>query len=173
MRIITAIMLLCMAVPAVAQKKQSATSSLDVDRLYAKYKGKESITLYTPQEEIRANIVIQYNEAGKPSAVILYGTYTSGAAITNIIESLTAAKEKAGYKHTSSDKSYLPGQEQMPEVLRDVVNVEVYQKGTQYAKYGPVYALLQDSNSDAKESFYFEVGDLRRQARGATQPFTF
>jgi hypothetical protein len=154
-------------------KKPRATATLDVDRLYAKYKNKEAITLYTPQENITANVEIRYNDAGKPSAVILYGTYTSAEAINSMIDNLIKAKEKVGYRHTSSDKCILPKQEGFPDILQTSVQVEVYQKGSQYAKYGPSYPLLISVGLEGKHDFYFEVGDVRRLDSAKKEPFTF
>jgi hypothetical protein len=127
--------LLCLyAIILLSQTGHSQTSSrptqqLDVDNLYKKYKDKDSVKLYFASEELYAKIKVEHNKNGKPSAVIMYGVCLGSSSIKEIIENLQAQKEKAGYRYVTSGSVLVPGEDEFAEV-------SIYQKGTQYAKYG-------------------------------------
>ncbi|MGZ3887284.1 MAG: hypothetical protein ACXVBP_07615 [Flavisolibacter sp.] len=186
----TFLLLLVLVLPMLiaAQTKKPKAVSLDVDRLYAKYKDYETITIHTASGDVTANVKIMYNDAGKPYSVILYGyAILKEQTLREIMENLIAAKEKAGYKYVNYDLVFFD---------IESVSTEVYQKKTQYAKYG--IKTSDDRNRLANEEenrilrqggeyhdeykpkknpladfFYFEVGDFSRRSSGKQERFTF
>lgn len=149
---------------AYTQTTNKPTPQLDVDKLYKKYKDRDSIKLYFAGEELYAKIKVEYNAKGRPSAVIMYGPCFGSSAIDGLIKSLQSQKEKAGYHYVTSGSCSVPG-----ELI--FASVSVYQKGTQYARYGK--SLYDMNNPLNGEWFYFEVGDTKRKGNDKTEKFEF
>jgi hypothetical protein len=182
MRLLTLLLALPMLMAA-QTKKPAAT--LDVDRLYAKYKDYETVTINTPDGPITANVKVLLNDNGKPHAVILYGScleklFSNTPDVRRVKWTLESAKEKAGYSYKGFSSVYFEGH---------YISTSLYQKGTQYAKYGvtdieeisaDTRKLAKEANVDAYslrvktgEFFYFEVGDIRRRSTAKQEDFTF
>ncbi|NIG52396.1 hypothetical protein [Chitinophaga sp. Cy-1792] len=140
------------------KQKKIASPISDLDRLYAKYKDKETVTIFSAGEEVTANIEIVYNDDDKPKAIILSGESYNKPLLMRIKDNLIAQKKQAGYQYVDNF-SYFEG--------------NLYQKGSMYAKY-----LVQDEFSselliNKTYQFRFEVGDTKRAGSGKTETFTF
>jgi len=178
--------LLLLGYAALAQK-HTAASPLDVDRLYQKYKNKSQIVIYTGNREITAQVFIAYNNANQPCAIILYGEANAdtGNAIDKLKHELCSAKQKAGYKQIFSRRN-LVNFEQDGSYEHNI-EVSVFQKGSQYAKYGikngqdraivtqPDSVMTADSTPARyiSDFFYFEVGDSSRKYAYRQQKLDF
>lgn len=146
--------------------KKPAAPMSDLDRLYGKYKTAKQITIFSAGDEVLANVEIQYNDAGKPQAIILSGESWNLRLLQGIKDDLVQQKDRAGYKW-SGNSSMFEG--------------DLYRKGTQYAKYlvidnTPTSWLLDTGKVSQKQiphSFRFEVGDTKRQGNGTTETFSF
>ncbi|MBS7566360.1 hypothetical protein KHS38_18270 [Mucilaginibacter sp. Bleaf8] len=162
---------------AFAQKKTAvpATATLDVDRLYQKYKNQNHIIIQAGNRDVRANVVIQYNIYKQLSAIILYGETPADIsdAMDDLKSELENAKQKAGYKPVSGRN--LIANFERNDTYQNNIPVSVWQKGTQYAKYGIKKAdegqpVIDTTNTEATPAprytanfFYFEVGDSARK----------
>jgi hypothetical protein len=159
-------------------KKPKAPVTLDVDRLYAKYKDMETVTIHSADGDITAHVQIELNEAGKPYSVILFGyQFSTTSDLERVISSLTSAKEKAGYKFQGLSSVSFIGKYNDKPVYESVLT-SLYQKGSQYAKYGMTAMNERTELNGAYKKpignfFYFEVGDVRRRSTGKQEPFTF
>lgn len=119
------------------------TEELDVDRLYSIYKDKSEITINTGNREIIAHILISYNKQNRPCRIIMYGEAVPDMqnSLDELKDELCDAKVKAGYKKIQKAATVNFDQSGMYE---NNVSVTLYQKDTQYAKYG--IKKMQDRN---------------------------
>lgn len=163
-RLLCLFAVLFLSCAAYAQTSTKPVPQLDVDKLYKKYKDKDSVKLYIAGEVLYAKIKVEYNVNGKPSAVIMYGSCFGSFAIDDLIRSLQSQKEKAGYHYVTSGSCIVPG-----ELI--FASVSIYQKGTQYARYGKSDHDINDPLRG--EWFYFEVGDTKRKGNDKTEKFEF
>lgn len=147
---------------------------LDVDRLYQKYKNKEHILIRAGNREVKANVIIQYNTFGQPASIILYGEADGdmGNTLESLKQELEDAKLKAGYKQINSRSNVVNFEQN--NSYENNIDVSLFQKGTQYAKYGikqagerqPAVTASTDENTSPRfvsDFFYFEVGDTARK----------
>lgn len=151
------------------------SQTLDIDKIYQKYKDLKTVTIHTADGDIEAKIKITLNSEGKPSSIILYNWVAfQDVTIERIMASLESAKEKTGYKNKGSSTVFFEG---------EFVTTSLYEKGTQYAKYGLQKEMfrnlpsLEDQQKESKKPvgsfFYFEVGDIQRSANGQGKNFEF
>ena len=147
---------------APAKQKKAPTPVSDLDRLYAKYKDMETVTIYSSGEEVTANIEIVYNDGEKPKAIILTGESRNKALLNRIEAELIAQKERAGYRYGDGMSSF---------------DGALYRKGSMYARYQIKEDIWDDKLSAGllgkKYLFRFEVGDTKRAGSGKTETFTF
>jgi hypothetical protein len=188
-----ALLLLMLPLVVAAQTKKPATTkkpttaSLDVDRLYQKYKEWETVTIHTADGDITANVKCLLNDNGKPYAVILYGYAGGSVDPEKLVKALENDKLKSGYRSTGHSSVTFSTDYDV-----EMVSVDVYEKKTQYAKYGVKrHDLFQDIDkwkevNERREKqglprlkpapgdfFYCEVGDVGRRSTGKQEPFTF
>jgi hypothetical protein len=155
-----------------AQKQ--ITTVLDVDRLYRKYKNNEEVLIALGNRTVRAHVYVEYNSLHQPSAIVLYGNVDADIDddIEDLLHNLENAKLKAGYKRMSG-RGHTVNFEQT-NIYQNNVPVSVFEKGTQYAKYGikkaddqqPATTASADETPTPRTSsdfFYFEVGDMGRK----------
>jgi hypothetical protein len=76
----------------------------EIDRLYNKYKNKETITIYSTFGELNGTISTEMNASNKPESIEIYGTTNDTDAISEIIYELIKQKLKQGYKHYSGNQ---------------------------------------------------------------------
>ncbi|QJD95085.1 hypothetical protein HH214_03930 [Mucilaginibacter robiniae] len=154
---------------ALAQKKANL-ARLDVDRLYEIYHDKQEVTFRTNTGNVTANVLIYYNAYRQPCAIILYGDAVGLANIEEVKQQLGAAKLHDGYVKDNGKLNTIDFDR--PGAYENNVEVTVYHKGTQYAKYGikkmeernPVDTLNNDNMpTNISDFFYFEVGDTARK----------
>lgn len=170
--------LILLAVLFVSANTYAQTSaSTDLDRLYQKYKGNTETTIFVGDKEVNARVLINYNSHNKPYRIIIYGEAVADADMEELIDQLSDAKIKAGYK-----KSTLKNVVNFDQngIYENNIDVATYQKGTQYAKYGvkkmEARNLLVSENGTPKYSsdfFYFEVGDTARKRTLKPEKFDF
>ncbi len=156
---------------------KAQTSQLDVDRLYAKYKGQTETVIFAGDREINAHVLINYNSHNKPYRIIIYGETAADAAMESLINDLCEAKEKAGYKRLPRTTVVNFDQKGAYE---NNIEVRAYEKGSQYARYGIKPAekrnqALQENATERYSSdfFYFEVGDMTRKKNRKPEKFDF
>ncbi|WP_158825013.1 hypothetical protein [Mucilaginibacter lacusdianchii] len=155
---------------AFAQNK--AEPALDVDRLWKLYKDTSEVIIHLDNQEVTAHIVISYNAAKKPYSVIAYGETDAVTDLTQALEKLKnelgAEKLKAGYRQapgTYTVNFHPAGNNE------NVVDVSLFQKGTQSAKYGVKKVTYSDPGTNGQGAvqryvgnfFYFEVCDEGRR----------
>jgi hypothetical protein len=153
------------------------SNQLDVDRLYARYKGQTETTIFVGDKEVNAHVLINYNGNNKPYRVIIYGEVAADTELEELIDQLGSTKQKAGYKRLAGNNTVNLDQN---GVYENNIGVKVFQKGTQYAKYGikPVEArnqLVQENGTEkyTADLFYFEVGDSARKRTRKPEKFDF
>jgi hypothetical protein len=167
--------LLALPMIAATQNKKSTVITLDVDRLYQKYKDYETVTIHTADGDLTANVKCFLNEKGKPYSVILYGYCGGNVSVEKLSRTLESQKTKSGYGFTGYSSVSFEGES---------VLASLYEKNTQYAKYGikrsqDRYVKLFDGTEikpdkyPVSDFFYFEVGDVRRRNTGNQETFTF
>lgn len=157
------------------------TATLDVDRLYEKYKGRTETTIFVGDKEINARVLISYNTSNRPYRIIVYGEAVGGYDLEELVDQLCASKVKDGYRrllgaNVVNFDSY--------GMYENNVEVKAFQKGTQYAKYG--IKKMEFRNQVAPDSlaegrsfrhlndfFYFEVGDAARKKARKPEKFNF
>jgi hypothetical protein len=163
---------LCFSQVTIAQ-----TPATDLDRLYQKYKGLSETTVFVGDREVNARVIINYNAKGKPYRIIVFGEAAADADMEQLVTQLGDAKLKAGYKSVPH-----PGAVNFDQnrIYENNIQVSVYQKGTQYAKYG--IKKVEDRNQLVGETgtarftsdfFYFEVGDMARKSTLKREKFDF
>jgi len=160
-----------------AQRGTAQTAKTDLDRLYEKYKGNSETTIFVGDKEISARVLINYNAKNKPYRIIVYGEAAADADLEELVDQLGQAKTKAGYKRSQHAGAVNFDQNR---VYENNIQVSVYQKGTQYAKYG--IKKMEDRNQLVGETenphhtsdfFYFEVGDTARKSTLKPEKFDF
>lgn len=105
----------------------------DVDKLYLKYKNSELVTVTNAKVTVDFTVSIKLNANEKPESLTLIGyTYNqSNWDVESIIIKLGNDKLKSGYKYSGSNDLDL-----LINGYMERISVNVYTKGTQYAKYG-------------------------------------
>lgn len=173
--LLTLILLAGLFVSANAMAQTAASS--DLDRLYQKYKGNTETTIFVGDKEVNARVLINYNSHNKPYRIIIYGEAVADADMEELIDQLTDAKVKAGYKRSTLKNVVNFDQN---GIYENNIDVATFQKGTQYAKYGikkmEARNLLVAENGTPKYSsdfFYFEVGDSARKRNLKPEKFDF
>ncbi|MBO9152998.1 hypothetical protein ACFOTA_12330 [Chitinophaga sp. GCM10012297] len=149
--------------PAKPKLKKQAAPMSDLDRLYRKYKTAKQITIFSAGDKVVADAEIQYNDAGKPKAIILSGESSDLELLLRIRKTLIGEKLRAGYKRQEDDRGF---------------ETDLLQKRTEYAKYEVIDNSFLNSGKSIFEtrvphSFRFEVGDTKRQGNGNTESFSF
>ncbi|WP_298737269.1 hypothetical protein [uncultured Chitinophaga sp.] len=145
------------------KSKPKKPSISDLDRLYSKYKAAAKISIFSAGDEVKADVEIQYNDAGKPQAIVLSGESSDLELLLRIRKTLIDQKVRAGYKREEDNRGF---------------ETDLLQKGTQYARYTVVDNDYLNSGKSIFEtriphSFRFEVGDTKRQGNGKTETFSF
>jgi hypothetical protein len=90
-----------LATIAINAQTKKATTQNEIDRLYEKYKGSDSITLYTAFGELRGKVSIIYNT--KPASIIIKGDSQNKDAIVEFLYNTILMKQKQGYVIISPD----------------------------------------------------------------------
>lgn len=159
---------------------QTRQPELDIDKVYQLYKDTNAITIHTGGKEIKANILISYNALNKPYSIIAYGEADANAteALNKLKIDLGLAKLQAGYKQAPGEYpvSFNPAGN-----YENSINVTLFQKGTQSAKYGIKKIMYRDQTAPGtfverhvSDFFYFEVCDEgRRNASKPEEKFVF
>jgi hypothetical protein len=167
--------------------KKPTIATLDVDRLYQKYKEWGTVTIHTADGDITANVKCLLNDKGKPYAVILYGYAGGSVDPEKLVNALGNDKLKSGYRSTGYSSVTFSTDYDV-----EMVSVDVYEKKTQYAKYGvnrhnflkDIEKLKELNERREKQGlprlkpapgdfFYCEVGDVGRRSTGKQEPFSF
>ena len=126
---------------------------------------------------IDAKVIINYNTKGKPYRIIVYGEAAADADLEALVNRLGDDKLKAGYRNLLHPNAVNFDQKR---VYENNIQVSVYQKGTQYAKYG--IKKMETRNQLVGETgtprhttdfFYFEVGDTARRSALKPEKFNF
>lgn len=173
------------------------TQLKEVDKLYQKYKDIDSITVSSAKMTIRFSIETKLNAKGKPTSVTLIGFtgFQDKYDAQSLIDKLESDKRKSGFKDAGTSKlNFL-----FVKQYQEDITVDVYTKGTQYAKYG-IANKVPNSNDDfiylpnetdeqkkqrqersAKDLnrmflgylVYLEVGDFSRETSNKSQDFKF
>lgn len=157
-----------------APKKPTTVTTLDVDRLYKKYKEWETVTIHTANGDIKANVKCMLNDNSKPYAVILYGYCETSMRVQDLANRLGNEKTKSGYSDGGTGSVFFD---------TESIVVNLYQKKSQYAKYGVTPNWMRKTiGEDGKtvekkpylcDFFYFEVGDITRRSTGKQESFSF
>jgi hypothetical protein len=162
---------------SVAQNGMAQSAASDLDRLYQKYKGLSETTIFVGDREINARVLINYNANNKPYRIIIYGEAAADVDMEQLVNQLGNTKTKAGYRKLLHPNAVNFDQNR---VYENNIQVNVYQKGTQYAKYG--FKKMEDRNQLTTETgtarftsdfFYFEVGDTARRSTLKAEKFDF
>lgn len=167
----------------------------DVDKLYQKYKNTDSINVTNAKVSVDFAVSLKLNANEKPESVILIGhTYQQSTwDVESLTKKLGSDKLKSRYKHSGSNTLtlYIDG-------YREDITVEVYTKGSQYAKYGISSRIPKnyfdsfnpyetDTEKERNEKIrledlirsfkgyivYLEVGDISRKSKGQSSDFNF
>jgi hypothetical protein len=156
---------------------QKVLAQTDLDRLYTKYKGRTETTIFVGEREINAKVIVNYNAKGQPYRIIVYGEAAADGDLENLVEELGDTKVKAGYKKMLHPNAVNFDQNR---VYENNIEVSVYQKGTQYAKYGIKKMdvrnqLVGETGTPhyTDDFFYFEVGDTARRSTLKPEKFDF
>lgn len=157
----------------------------DIDVLYQKFKNKDTITVTNANGTVKLAVDITLNKNGKPQSIVLKGYADNVTLAESITKKLENDKEKAGYKYNS-----------LATIISDeILNVSVYTKGKEYAKYGvcrdifgkndpPPYNTGTDEQKTNRSQKYFfalmggcfiymEVGDISRKLNDNSEDFNF
>jgi hypothetical protein len=160
-----------------AQYTSAQTVKTDLDRLYEKYKGTSETTIFVGDKEISARVLINYNAKHQPYRIIIYGDAAADTNLEELVSQLGEAKTKAGYKRLQQAGAVNFDQNR---VYENNIQVALYQKGTQYAKYGikkmdERNQLVGDTENPhhTTDFFYFEVGDAARKNTVKPEKFDF
>ena len=105
---------------------QAQTKTKDIDALYQKYKNRDTIVISNANGSVKLAVEITLNSNGKPQSIVLKGYADNSTLAESIISKLENNKQKAGYKYNSFTTV----------VSDEILNVTVYTKGKEYAKYG-------------------------------------
>ncbi|MFD1259021.1 hypothetical protein ACFQ3S_19615 [Mucilaginibacter terrae] len=169
--LILGILVMCLAFTS------KGMAQTDLDRLYSKYKGRTETTIFVGEREINAKVIVNYNAKGKPYRIIVYGEAAADGDLENLVEELGETKVKAGYRKLLHPNAVNFDQNRIYE---NNIQVSLYQKGTQYAKYG--IKKIEVRNQLVGETgtphytadfFYFEVGDTARRSTLKPEKFDF
>jgi hypothetical protein len=180
------LLLFCFCICSASHIKAQKVVKKDIDVLYQKYKNTDSVTIQNASIKLNLSIDRKLNAKGLPISLILssYVDIYEKSAVQHILDNLEQAKEKAGYKLIgSSIVSFYKG---------ETIMVWVYQKGTQYAKYGindneyNSQSTYSPNENERKENeriaklkemkgdfIYMEVGDFSRATTETSTPFKF
>jgi hypothetical protein len=139
-----------------AQTKKLASSQLDVDKQYVKYKDQKTITITTSSGSFEANVEIELTSDGKPARIFLWGQTSNRVALNDVMEEMKG--NKLANRYVSKGNSTEPAK-------YGTIVMEVFTKGTQYAKYGAERKVKPLGEKDQDPfTFHFEVGDKSRKA---------
>jgi hypothetical protein len=165
---------------------QAQAKQKDIDILYQKYKNLDTITVTNANGTVKLAVKIIMNGNGKPQSITLVGYVDNSTSANSLIDKLENDKEKSGYKFSSSATVY----------SEEILNVNVYTKGTQYAKYGvstdlfsksdtppPYETGTEEQKKRRAQMYYFalmggcfvymEVGDISRKVNDKSEEFKF
>lgn len=166
------LIIICILLTRLASAQNKAIEpALDVDRLWQLYKDTTEVTIQVDDKEVKAHILISYNDYNKPYSIIAYGEADAISGMTKALENLKndlgAQKLKAGYRQapgTFTVNFHPVGNND------NVIEVSLFQKGTQSAKYGVKKVTYTDPGTNGQGTvrqvgnfFYFEVCDEGRR----------
>jgi hypothetical protein len=166
----------------------SPKSKSEIDKLYEKYKGVESIVLYTPHGDLNGNISIELNDKELPVSVSVFGNSNNKAAIAEFLSN--TIKMKLGQGYVVKDQPFgwgsIPTTELVTlglgwEILKEHSFQLLMRKGNMYftanAGYSPVnYLNLALSNQMSFTNDYsweIETCDTKRQGGSKASNFEF
>lgn len=166
---------------------QAQTKTKDIDALYQKYKNRDTIVVTNANGSVKLAVDIALNSNGKPQSIVLTGYVDNVTSAESIIDKLANDKQKAGYKYNSIATVY--------SGKGEILNVTVYTKGKEYAKYGverdlmskndppPYNSGTEEQKKRREQQYYFalmggcfiymEVGDISRKLNDKSEDFKF
>ncbi|MDR2127091.1 MAG: hypothetical protein LBP63_09715 [Prevotellaceae bacterium] len=139
-------------------KKAQPKSVNEIDRLYNKYKDKETITIYSSFGELKGEISTEMNASNKPESITISGTTDGIDAISEIIYELIKQKLKQGYKHYSGEQvGYYTGVDDIKQHIK--FNLLAGEKEEDYYGYGSIKSTSTNvyDATYKKGSLYFIV----------------
>lgn len=169
---------------------QAQTKTKDIDVLYQKYKNRDTIVITNAEGSVKLAVDIVLNSKGKPQSIVLKGYVSDYSLAQNLVRKLENDKTRAGYKYSTFSTVYSD----------EIMNVSVYTKGTEYAKYGvqkdifgkdippPPYEgnepYMTEQWKKKREAAYYralfgycfiylEVGDISRKLNDNSEDFKF
>ncbi|MBS1641597.1 MAG: hypothetical protein JSR11_03880 [Bacteroidetes bacterium] len=163
------------------------TQTKDIDVLYQKYKNRDTIEVTNANGTVKLAVSVILNSKGKPESIILTGYADNSTLANSLIDKLENDKKKAGYKYSSFSTVYSG---------IEILNVSVYTKGSQYAKYGvdtdifgkndsppPYETGTEEQKKRRTKAYWFaqfggcyvymEVGDISRKLNDKSEDFKF
>lgn len=144
--------------PHQAKRHRSSPPAInEIDRLYKKYKGVDSMLITNVNGSFYAHISVEFNTEGKPQSITLKGESTNIETVKLFIKDLKEDRESKGYtlQPPSSDiTSY---------------NGDTYVKGSLYTRFNQFTMTWDDIRESHLKgspsiSFTIENGDVKRIA---------
>lgn len=154
------------------QTNTKTTSQPEIDKLAAKYKDIEVITLFTSHGDLNGDVEIKNNPDNKAQAVKISGQSTNSDAVAEFLSEIIAQKIKQGYK-TSDGNNELSDANWIKEtmlVMEDGVNFTL-KKGKMYFICKGGYVMKYNTNSEYW--FSIETGDNSRKGGTKATKFDF
>jgi hypothetical protein len=168
-RIILMIWCFLIATPIFAQQKVN-----EIDSLYEKYKGKQTITINSTFGEVEGNISVTMNPQKKPVEITIFGEIKNFDAISEIIYESIQEQLKKGYEHYSGEQVesqrilYPNGVDYIKHKINESLSSIFYQSGTVFAATYKKKTLYFDvkitTEKKGKYSFYIKNGDNNRKS---------
>ncbi len=165
-----------------AQNKKQAptkTTKAEIDRLFDKYKDKESITLFTEFGELNGNVNINYNSDEKPQSITILISTVNREAAAKFIEGLIQQKLNSGYtdpneRSSSSEFFFIEHNLDISESFEDMRYKYCFLKGNMYTKI-ITKCLNCESYSSGQKSYEIlvETGDKSRFGGEKATKFDF
>ncbi|QJD95086.1 hypothetical protein HH214_03935 [Mucilaginibacter robiniae] len=164
--------------PKMVEPMRKPEPGSDVDRLWVLYRDTDVVMIPLDGRAVKAHVQILYNADKKPYSVIAYGEADADSthALDKLVHELITEKLKVGYHQIPGRFSvaFNPG-----GTFENKFEVVLYQKGSQFAKYGTKKIIYNPSVHESVpqyvgDSFYFEVVDeSRRPVAGGAKKFVF
>lgn len=172
----------CFFTISIAQVKtqKKATNKkpmLEIDRLYAKYKNQETITLTTTKGDFEGNVSIELNESNKPISVSIEGLTSNIGALSEFISNTIKMKLKQYNQiYEYSLKFYESSISNSLTLGREFS--EDFSNGDLYFTVNAKRVILDDNGDEATYGhilfkWKIETGNYRRKISENAKPFVF
>ena len=160
--------------------QKTTTPQLEIDRLYKKYKDKETISISFPNGTVTANVKTYLNESEKPYEIELSGTEFSGKTLSYFLSYFIKQKASQGFKeqgYYSYKDTYTPEWIQHAFESPFDPGIELsLQKGKEYCI---IIATKTKKGNTGNDMFDYEYtfslsnGDMRRKGGDKAKPLDF